>query len=197
MSSFLFRSVSKLTVSFPSRNISRRTLQTSTAKVTPFYTNSINTCFGNNNLNSLTIGKRNFHAARINQQHVASLSSIISLTTIKFSLATQSRRALTNITYAQLKQRNIMSVTGHLLSPNNVYPNRDYSSNSSSHDKNDVSESTTTAINSEHSNSHPELTRWSWAWWKEWTIIFIVFGITGSTTVRCVRPLVSNLFGIE
>ncbi|CAG8495672.1 5120_t:CDS:2 [Dentiscutata erythropus] len=42
-----------------------------------------------------------------------------------------------------------------------------------------------------------ELKRWSWRWWKEWAIIFIVFGITGSTTVRIVRPVLTNILGIE
>ncbi|CAG8495032.1 5225_t:CDS:2 [Paraglomus occultum] len=41
------------------------------------------------------------------------------------------------------------------------------------------------------------LKRWSWLWWKEWTIIFAVFAVTGSTTVRVVRPIVTNVFGIE
>ncbi|CAG8535321.1 6993_t:CDS:2 [Ambispora gerdemannii] len=148
--------------------------------------------------------------ARINQQF-SSLSSIIPTTTIKSSFSTQSRRVFTNITNTQLKQRIIMSGTGtlipqtlknninnvtpdsngHLLSPNNASPNRNYST--SSHDENNLDNTK----DSGHSNNHAELTRWSLAWWKEWTIIFIVFGITGSTTVRCVRPIVTNLLGIE
>ncbi|CAG8644411.1 21160_t:CDS:2 [Cetraspora pellucida] len=47
------------------------------------------------------------------------------------------------------------------------------------------------------STTTEELERWSWKWWKEWTIIFIVFGITGSTTVRIVRPVVTNVLGID
>ncbi|GES94510.1 4-hydroxyphenylpyruvate dioxygenase-like protein [Rhizophagus clarus] len=47
-----------------------------------------------------------------------------------------------------------------------------------------------------HDNKE-EMKRWSWAWWKEWTIIIAVFGITGSTTVRIVRPIVTNVFGVE
>ncbi|CAJ0899743.1 6061_t:CDS:2 [Entrophospora sp. SA101] len=31
----------------------------------------------------------------------------------------------------------------------------------------------------------------------EWVIRFIVFGITGSTTVRVVRPIVNDIFGID
>ncbi|CAB4489211.1 uncharacterized protein OCT59_023289 [Rhizophagus irregularis] len=46
-------------------------------------------------------------------------------------------------------------------------------------------------------NSKDEMKRWSWTWWKEWTIIIAVFGITGSTTVRIVRPIVTNVFGVE
>lgn len=46
-------------------------------------------------------------------------------------------------------------------------------------------------------NSKEEMKRWSWTWWKEWTIIIAVFGITGSTTVRIVRPIVTNVFGVE
>ncbi|CAG8449006.1 17902_t:CDS:2 [Funneliformis caledonium] len=42
-----------------------------------------------------------------------------------------------------------------------------------------------------------EMKRWSWTWWKELTIILTVFAITGSTTVRIVRPIVTNVFGIE
>ncbi|CAG8513643.1 4052_t:CDS:2 [Diversispora eburnea] len=51
--------------------------------------------------------------------------------------------------------------------------------------------------NDDTSPTSEELKRWSWVWWKEWTIIFIVFGITGSTTVRLVRPLLNNVLGIE
>ncbi|PKC73751.1 hypothetical protein RhiirA1_410161 [Rhizophagus irregularis] len=32
---------------------------------------------------------------------------------------------------------------------------------------------------------------------NKWTIIIAVFGITGSTTVRIVRPIVTNVFGVE
>nr|CAG8611745.1 7034_t:CDS:2 [Entrophospora candida]CAG8618589.1 14947_t:CDS:2 [Entrophospora candida] len=39
--------------------------------------------------------------------------------------------------------------------------------------------------------------RWEWLWWKAWVIRFIVFGITGSTTVRVVRPIVNDIFGID
>ncbi|CAI2164197.1 14032_t:CDS:2 [Funneliformis geosporum] len=42
-----------------------------------------------------------------------------------------------------------------------------------------------------------EIKRWSWTWWKEFTIILTVFAITGSTTVRIVRPIVTHVFGIE
>ncbi|TPX62975.1 hypothetical protein PhCBS80983_g00116 [Powellomyces hirtus] len=41
---------------------------------------------------------------------------------------------------------------------------------------------------------HP---RFSQGWWKDWSVVFIVFAITGSTTVRVVKPLLSKLFGIE
>ncbi|ORY03259.1 hypothetical protein K493DRAFT_311768 [Basidiobolus meristosporus CBS 931.73] len=41
------------------------------------------------------------------------------------------------------------------------------------------------------------LTRWSWPWWKEWSIIMTVFAITGSSTVKIVRPVLKNGFGIE
>src|SRR6185312_7257021 len=46
-------------------------------------------------------------------------------------------------------------------------------------------------------NADGTLKRWSWRWWTEWTIIFAVFAVTGSTTVRVVRPIVTNVFGIE
>ncbi|KAJ3183879.1 hypothetical protein HDU87_005995 [Geranomyces variabilis] len=41
---------------------------------------------------------------------------------------------------------------------------------------------------------HPRFSR---GWWQDWSVVFVVFAITGSTTVRIVKPLLSNLFGIE
>eukprot|EP00049_Salpingoeca_infusionum_P025970 m.22930 g.22930 ORF g.22930 m.22930 type:complete len:221 (-) comp8434_c0_seq1:151-813(-) len=43
----------------------------------------------------------------------------------------------------------------------------------------------------------PELTRFTTAWWYAWTIRFIVFGITGSSSLYFVRPLLKNVFDIE
>lgn len=40
-----------------------------------------------------------------------------------------------------------------------------------------------------------EYPRYSSDWWKEWTIIFIVFSITGSTSVKFTRPLVTSIMG--
>ena len=51
--------------------------------------------------------------------------------------------------------------------------------------------------NSGNDGEQKEMKRWSWTWWKEFTIIITVFAITGSTTVRIVRPIVTNVFGIE
>ncbi|KND02933.1 uncharacterized protein SPPG_02013 [Spizellomyces punctatus DAOM BR117] len=42
--------------------------------------------------------------------------------------------------------------------------------------------------------THPRFSR---GWWWDWGIVFLVFAITGSTTMRVVRPLVSQLFGVE
>ncbi|TPX56443.1 hypothetical protein SpCBS45565_g08407 [Spizellomyces sp. 'palustris'] len=42
--------------------------------------------------------------------------------------------------------------------------------------------------------THP---RFSKGWWWDWGVVFLVFAITGSTTMRVVRPLVSQLFGVE
>src|SRR5579859_6061152 len=50
-----------------------------------------------------------------------------------------------------------------------------YSSNNSSNVSLNIRQYTCAAKNE-------EMKRWSWTWWREWTIIFIVFGITGSTT---------------
>ncbi|KAK9768309.1 hypothetical protein K7432_001147 [Basidiobolus ranarum] len=41
------------------------------------------------------------------------------------------------------------------------------------------------------------LTRWSWPWWKEWSIIMTVFAITGSSTVKVVRPVLKDVLGVE
>ncbi|CAG8499504.1 17230_t:CDS:2, partial [Acaulospora morrowiae] len=62
---------------------------------------------------------------------------------------------------------------------------------------NESASSTSARQYSTETSKAKELERWSWPWWKEWAIIFIVFGITGSTTVRIVRPIVTNVFGIE
>ncbi|KAI9106021.1 hypothetical protein DFS34DRAFT_644827 [Phlyctochytrium arcticum] len=41
---------------------------------------------------------------------------------------------------------------------------------------------------------HP---RFSTGWWRDWAVIFVVFGITGSSAVRIVKPLLANVFGVE
>ncbi|KAI9002391.1 hypothetical protein BC832DRAFT_541027 [Gaertneriomyces semiglobifer] len=38
---------------------------------------------------------------------------------------------------------------------------------------------------------------WSALWLKDYTMICIVFAITGSSTVKLVRPLLSSVFGLE
>jgi len=39
--------------------------------------------------------------------------------------------------------------------------------------------------------------RWSYEWWKETALIFFIFGITGSTTMHFVRPIMHTIFGLE
>jgi len=39
--------------------------------------------------------------------------------------------------------------------------------------------------------------RWSYEWWKETALIFFIFGITGSTTMHFVRPIMHTVFGLE
>ncbi|KAF8930536.1 hypothetical protein BGZ58_008191 [Dissophora ornata] len=34
--------------------------------------------------------------------------------------------------------------------------------------------------------------RFSFSWWKEWTIVMGVFAVTGSSTVMVVRPLLKE-----
>jgi hypothetical protein len=68
-----------------------------------------------------------------------------------------------------------------------------YSSRNSSSSSLNLRQYATTARSSEET----KMKRWSWTWWKEMTIIITVFAITGSTTVRIVRPIVTNVFGIE
>jgi len=43
----------------------------------------------------------------------------------------------------------------------------------------------------------PFPTRWSLRWWGEYALIFTVFGITGSSALYFVRPLLGSVFGIE
>ncbi|EDQ88469.1 uncharacterized protein MONBRDRAFT_26200 [Monosiga brevicollis MX1] len=45
--------------------------------------------------------------------------------------------------------------------------------------------------------ARPEPVRFSPAWWWVWTIRFIVFGITGSSSVYFVRPFMRDSLGIE
>ena len=40
-----------------------------------------------------------------------------------------------------------------------------------------------------------DLTRFSTEWWKEWAIIFTVFAITGSSSVKVTRPVVGFIAG--
>jgi hypothetical protein len=45
--------------------------------------------------------------------------------------------------------------------------------------------------------ARPEPARFSSAWWLVWTIRFIVFGITGSSSVYFVRPFMRDYLGLE
>ncbi|KAG0044133.1 hypothetical protein BGZ83_010640, partial [Gryganskiella cystojenkinii] len=46
---------------------------------------------------------------------------------------------------------------------------------------------------------HEEMTRvrFSYNWWKEWTIIMGVFAVTGSSTVMVVKPVLKEVFKLE
>ncbi|KAF8975421.1 hypothetical protein BGZ46_009137 [Entomortierella lignicola] len=62
-----------------------------------------------------------------------------------------------------------------------------------------VAANTTTAVASSTTSKvpltfHEEMTkvRFSYNWWKEWSIIMVVFAVTGSSTVMVVRPLLKN-----
>ncbi|KAG0211996.1 hypothetical protein B0O80DRAFT_425798 [Mortierella sp. GBAus27b] len=39
--------------------------------------------------------------------------------------------------------------------------------------------------------------RFSYNWWKEWTIIMGVFAVTGSSTVMVVKPLLKDVLKLE
>src|SRR6185312_14014554 len=82
----------------------------------------------------------------------------------------------TNTTHRISNQNNLLKNMVSLLNTNNSSI-RTYSSSSPTPQPADSAEGT--------------LRRWSWLWWKEWTIIFAVFAVTGSTTVRVVRPIVT------
>src|SRR2546430_216606 len=86
-----------------------------------------------------------------------------------------------NISNFLLRSKNKMNNSSQLAQ----YPEANeslllYSSNNSSSSSLNVRQYATAA----HNNNEGEMKRWSWTWWKEWTIIIVVFGITGSTTVR-------------
>ncbi|KAF9356043.1 hypothetical protein BGX26_005806 [Mortierella sp. AD094] len=46
---------------------------------------------------------------------------------------------------------------------------------------------------------HEEMTkvRFSFNWWKEWTIIMGVFAVTGSSTVMVVKPVLKDVFKLD
>ncbi|KAG0225707.1 hypothetical protein BGW41_004582 [Actinomortierella wolfii] len=46
---------------------------------------------------------------------------------------------------------------------------------------------------------HEEMTKvkFSYNWWKEWTIIMTVFAITGSSSVYFVKPILKNVLKLE
>ncbi|KAG0075338.1 hypothetical protein BGZ92_002954 [Podila epicladia] len=46
---------------------------------------------------------------------------------------------------------------------------------------------------------HEEMTkvRFSYNWWKEWTIIMGVFAVTGSSTVMVVKPVLKEVFNLD
>ncbi|KAF9308012.1 hypothetical protein BG000_003002 [Podila horticola] len=39
--------------------------------------------------------------------------------------------------------------------------------------------------------------RFSYNWWKEWTIIMGVFAVTGSSTVMVVKPVLKEVFNLD
>ncbi|KAF9113322.1 hypothetical protein BGX27_001772 [Mortierella sp. AM989] len=39
--------------------------------------------------------------------------------------------------------------------------------------------------------------RFSYNWWKEWTIIMAVFAVTGSSTVMVVKPVLKEVFKLD
>ncbi|RIA94366.1 hypothetical protein C1645_566860 [Glomus cerebriforme] len=98
-----------------------------------------------------------------------------------------------NISNFLLRSKNKMSNSSHLAQHPEIEPLLLCSSNNSSSSSLNARQYATAT----HKSKEEGMKRWSWTWWKEWTIIFVVFGITGSTTVKIVRPIVTNVFGIE
>jgi hypothetical protein len=90
-----------------------------------------------------------------------------------------------------IRSKNKMNSSSHLVQPEASESLLLCSSNNSS------SSSMRQYVTTAHNSREEEMKRWSWTWWKEWTIIIAVFGITGSTTVRIVKPIVTNVFGVE
>ncbi|CAJ0840611.1 6685_t:CDS:2 [Entrophospora sp. SA101] len=70
-----------------------------------------------------------------------------------------------------------------------------YEHNEENDDNNDV------FINVDNNNKivleNNKFERWSWLWWINSIIRIFIFAITGSTTVKIVRPIVVGVFGIE
>ncbi|KAF9924752.1 hypothetical protein FBU30_005355 [Linnemannia zychae] len=62
-----------------------------------------------------------------------------------------------------------------------------------------VASSTVSASRTTPLSFHEEMTkvRFSFNWWKEWTIIMGVFAVTGSTSVMFVKPLLKEVFKLD
>lgn len=43
----------------------------------------------------------------------------------------------------------------------------------------------------------PAYPRYSYNWWREILIVFIVFGVTGSSSLYVVKPLIKSVFGVD
>jgi hypothetical protein len=45
--------------------------------------------------------------------------------------------------------------------------------------------------------AEPEPKRWSGAWWKHHALVFVVFGVTGSSAMWLVRPQLFKAMGVQ
>ncbi|KAI8599412.1 hypothetical protein EDD21DRAFT_379971 [Dissophora ornata] len=163
-------------------------------------------------------------AVRLSPSTSSSLFAIDTTSTLRSLLHTRSISTTRSSAQQTFSTQSAWSFHKQQQSSRTPFVSRKYTSSSSPSSSSSSSSTSTTAAGSaarilaEESSSqaastaassagafktplsfHEEMTkvRFSFSWWKEWTIVMGVFAVTGSSTVMVVRPLLKEVFSLE